>query len=147
VSSENGAGIWTIEELLAATEKAIALPGLSEAIGRPASLHVRKISMPEHRTCLPGLPPEAETWDEKEWLARQVSWLTSLTEEQIESRRMAHAMTAYRIVALASVSPKLTLEQAQRLGQEAVSVAVEILQFSGLARVEEVAPVPELAAA
>lgn len=125
-------GIWTLDELLDATQKPIPLPLLSEALGRPASVVVRKISVPEHRACFPALPPESETWTDTEFVDKQIAWLTSLSEEALDARRAASAQTAYKIVAIASLQPKMTIESARRLGGEAVTAAVEILRFSGI---------------
>jgi hypothetical protein len=122
----------TLARLLAATETEVALPITSERLGTPVTIKVRRISSPEHRAFLPALPPESETWGTTEWLDRQRAWLATLSADELDERRALYAMVAARIVAAAALDPVLTVDEARRLGDEADTVAVEILRFSGL---------------
>ncbi len=124
----------TIEKLLAATQTEVTLPLLG------ATILVRRISTPEHRSFLPALPPDAEMWGTQQWVERQLAWLQALTEEQRQERRELAALAAYRIVAAAALEPRFTFEEARRLGDDAVEAAFEILKFSGLAQEAPSAP-------
>lgn len=124
--------ILTVEELLAATETTVILPGLSESLGQERSIRVRKIGRVEYLSFLPPLPPGAEAWLPEAFAERERAWLETLTPEQLEARRAALRDVVYHVVIAASLDPALILEQAKRLGDDAALVAAEILRFSGL---------------
>lgn len=128
--------ILTIEELIRASETTIELPLLSRELGT-RKLRARRISRNEYFTLLPPLPAEAEEWPPEEFLARERAWLGALEPEELERRRQAMRDLTVRIVALASLEPALTIEQARRLGDDAAVAAEAILVFSGVRKVPE----------
>jgi hypothetical protein len=132
--------IATIEEILAASETEIALPGLSASVGEPRTLKVRKLARAEFLLALPPSPPGAESWDKADWAAKEEAWLATLEPGQLQARRQILADLNVTVVAAAAIDPTLTIEQARRLGDDALVVAAEILKFSGItgeATVEE----------
>jgi hypothetical protein len=137
------AEILTVETLLAISEKTVALPGLSKDLGREVAITVRRISGPEYVQCNPDRPPEAEGWPDKgpERAAAAKAWFESLSPAQQEERRRAARDVLYRVVEIASLRPKLTLEQARRLGDDAAVVANEVLRLSGLLEPERPGPI------
>jgi hypothetical protein len=124
--------IATIEEILAASETDIALPGLSASVGEPRSLKVRKVARAEFLLCLPPSPPGSETWAKEDWAAKEAVWLETLEPEVLQARRQMLADLNVRLVAIAALDPALSLEQARRLGDDALVAASEILRFSGI---------------
>lgn len=138
------ARIATIEEILAASETEVALPGLSVADGEPRALRVRKISRAEFRLCLPPQPPGSESWAPEDWPAKEAIWVETLSPEALAARREIMADLNARVVSMVSVDPVLTLEQARRLGEDTLLVAAEVLRFSGITPPEKPAgAVPE----
>lgn len=121
--------ILTIEELIRATETMVELPLLSVGLGT-RKIRVRRISRNEYFALLPPLPAAAEEWPAKEFLKRERAWLGTLEPDELEQRRQAIRDLNVRIVALASLEPALTIEQARRLGDDAAVAAEEILLFS-----------------
>ena len=126
------ARLATIAEILAASETQIPLPGLSASIGEPCSLKVRKLARAEFLLCLPPNPPGSESWDREDWAAKEVAWLETLPPDVIEARRRTLAELNVKVVAMAALEPALTMEQALRLGDDALVAAAEILRFSGI---------------
>ncbi len=139
--------IATVEEILAGTETTADLPGLSGRLGAPRRVRIRRIGRAEYLSLLPPLPPGAHEWPREEWAARELAWIETLPPEALEARRQQARDVLFRVVALATIEPALTLEQARRLGDDALVVAAEVLRFSGLApepaAEQEVAPEAE----
>ena len=131
--------ILTVEEIIAAGEREFEIPSLP---GK--KIRIRKISWPEYRMLLPADPPESLTWPdvdegmtpeqkEEARAARrraEIAWLESLSDDLLERRRQGFAEIDYRLVALAAVSPRLTVEDARRLGNDAAIIATHLLAFS-----------------
>jgi hypothetical protein len=121
-----------LEELLARSEKAVALPLLSKEAGTERTIRVRRIGRAEYLALLPPAPPGAETWRRDEFTARELAWLQTLSPEQLEARRAALRDVLYRVVATVSLDPPLTLDHARRLGPDGEVVAMEVVRWSGL---------------
>ncbi len=137
------AQLLTVDELLAATEKTLALPALSKVLGEERYVTVRRIGGAEFLSLLPPDPPGAETWpeDPAERQVREREYLDALPPEAREARQAALRDVNAQVVALAAIQPTLTPAQARHLGADAMIIAHEILAFSGL-----LAPVPGAAA-
>ncbi len=127
------AQILTVEELLAATEKAVDIPALSTLLGE-RSITVRRIGGAEFLSLLPPDPPGSETWPEApaERQVREREYLDSLPPEAREARMVALRDVNAQVVSLAAIQPALTPSQARHLGDDAIILAHEILDFSGL---------------
>jgi hypothetical protein len=135
VGQPNGgppARVATIAEILAASETHIPLPGLSAAVGEPCGLKVRKLSRSEFLLFLPPNPPGSESWDPADWTAKEAAWLETLSPDVIDGRRRTLADLNVNVVAQAALDPALSIEQARRLGDDALVAAAEILRFSGI---------------
>ena len=130
--------ILTVADIIAATETTVALPGLSATLGTSAGVRVRKIGRAEYLALLPQLPPGSEHWLVEEWAAKEVAWINTLTFAELEQRRAQARDILYRVAAVACVEPRLTLEQARHLGDDAADLAAEVLKFSGLIKPEPV---------
>jgi hypothetical protein len=127
--------ILTLEELIAHSEKMVLVPLMSEQTGKPVGVRIRKIASREYGV-FPGPPPEAVNWPSDEEGRREAErvWLLTLTEEQLDARKRAIAEAYCQMVACATVAPKLTVEQARALGDDAVAIAHEIEVFSGFVK-------------
>lgn len=132
VDSEGPVEIATLEEVLAATEKRVRLPGLSEAVGQPRGFLIRRIGFTEYLSFLPAPPPGSHEWpeDRQAWSARERAWLETLSPEVRDARRAALREVVYKVVAAAVLDPALTVDQARRLGEDATVLMTEILAFS-----------------
>lgn len=139
------ARLATIAEILAASETHIPLPGLSASIGEPCSLKIRKLARAEFLLCLPPNPPGSESWDREDWPAKEAAWLATLDPDVIETRRRVLADLNVKVVSLAALDPALTVEQARRLGDDALIAAAEILRFSGITSEQKIEE-PEVSA-
>ena len=126
------ARLATIDEILAASETEVDLPALSVTVGEPRTIKVRKLSRAEFLTCLPPNPPGSDSWAKEDWAAKEEAWLATLDQETLSARRQTIALLNPRVVALCAIDPPLTLEQAQRLGDDALTVAAALLRFSGI---------------
>lgn len=124
--------IATIEEILAASETEIALPALSAQVGEPRTLKVRKLARSEFLLALPPSPPGSESWAKEDWAAKEEAWLATLDAETLQVRRQILADLNVKVVSLAALEPALTMDQARRLGDDALVAAAEILRFSGI---------------
>lgn len=124
--------IATLEEVLAATQKRVRLPALSEAVGRPRGFLIRRIGFTEYLSFLPLPPPGSHEWpeDRQAWSARERAWLETLSPEARDARRAALREVVYKVVAAAVLDPALTVDQARRLGEDATVLMTEILAFS-----------------
>ena len=140
------ARIATLEEILAASETDVALPGLTAALGEPRSLRVRKLSRAEFLLTLPPSPPGSDSWAKEDWAAKEEAWLATLDPAQVQARREALASLNVKIAALAAVDPVLTLEQAARLGDDAAVVGTAVLRFSGIGQAEPAPAADEMPA-
>lgn len=138
----------TIEEILAASETEIALPGLSASLGEPVSIKVRKLGRAEFLLALPPSPAGSESWAKEDWAAKEEAWLATLEPAQLQARRQTMADLNIKVLAAAALDPVLTLEEARRLGDDALVAAAEILRFSGITTDESkpAASEPEAAA-
>lgn len=136
--TENDTKILTIEEIERATVTSIVVPGLSKELSASWALRVRRVSWFEcHQfAVLPPLPADAKDWPTKEWDTREGEWLASLTPEVRVARAEARANMYPKLIVLAAIEPKLTLEQARGLGEDATAVGLEILRLSGLLSAE-----------
>lgn len=107
--------VLTLAQITEASTKAIPCASLG------GSITIRRISSAEvRRVAPPSLEPiEGEPADARE--ARLTEW----------EKRHADAIpeTWVQLVALASIEPKLTVEQARLLGDEAGTLATEIMAF------------------
>ena len=133
------ARLATIEEILTASETELALPALSASVGEPRSLKVRKLSRAEFLLCLPPSPPGSDSWAKEDWPAKEETWLATLEPEALDARRRTLAALNARVVSICALDPALTFEQAQRLGDDALTVATELLRFSGIGTPEKTA--------
>lgn len=127
----------TIEEILAASETEIALPALSASVGESRTLKIRKLARAEFLLCLPPSPPGAESWAKEDWVAKEAVWLATLEPDVLEARRRILADLNVKLVSAAALDPLLTMEQARRLGDDALVAAAEILRFSGITAEEK----------
>jgi len=126
------ARLATLAEILAASETRIPLPSLSATVGELCSLKVRKLARAEFLLCLPPNPPGSESWDREDWAVKEAAWLETLPSDVIDARRHILADLNVKVVAMAALDPALTVEQARRLGDDALVAAAAILQFSGI---------------
>lgn len=126
------AEILTIEKLVAHSERTVVLPLLSAAIGTEQTVRVRRVSSAEHLSLIPPDPPEAEEWAAKEYARKFREWFDALPAPQQEARRVAAREATLRLVALAQTAPKITVDQARLLGNDAATVAGAVLEYSGL---------------
>jgi hypothetical protein len=126
------ARLATIAEILAASETEVALPALSATVGEPCVLKIRKLARAEFLLCLPPSPPGSDSWAREDWPANEAAWIETLEPDVLEARRRTLADLNVKLVAMAVLDPALSLDQARRLGDDALVVAAEILRFSGI---------------
>lgn len=126
--------IATLEEILAASEREIPLPGLSKTVGEPRTIKVRKLSQAEFRVFLPPNPPGSESWDPKDWEEKEKAWVATLEPAELAARVRILSVMNFHVLATVALEPTLTLEQAKRLGNDATIAAAEVLIFSELAK-------------
>lgn len=127
----------TVEDILTSGETDLVIPDLLDETGQPMTIRVRKIHAGEQQALMPplapdlyaGLPEDPDT-RQQEFEARRRKWAASLTPAQLEERTHQAARFCARVVALASVDPVLTEEQAMRLGYAVDGLAAQILAFS-----------------
>jgi hypothetical protein len=124
--------ILTVEELLQVSETEVELPALSHRLGGRRIARVRRISALELWSVLPPPPPGAEAWPAAERAAQEQAWLEGLPAEAREAREASLRDVHYRIVNLASLDPRLSLEQARHLGNDAVAISSAVLALSDL---------------
>lgn len=124
--------IVTIDELEAASMTVVRLPVLSRARGRDVKVRITRLARPDYLSFLPPPPPGAWEWPPKEAIQRELAWLETLTPEARAERVAAVREVKYRVCAAATLQPAMTVERARRLGDDAVTLAYEILAFSGL---------------
>jgi len=135
--------ILTVADLIEATETTVALPVMSAALGTEVGVRVRKIGRAEYLAILPPLPPGSELWKVEEWPVKAEAWAATLTPKELEARQTLARDTLYRVAMVTCIAPRLTLEEARHLGDDAATIAAEVLRFSGLLKP---APTPEPAA-
>jgi hypothetical protein len=134
--------LLTIEELIASSETTLPCPFLSVEKNRPVGVRVRKIGRAEYISLLPPLPPDLVVAIRDERLTpedasdRERAWVASLPADIQEVRRAAYCDLNYHLVAIAAIEPKLTVEQARLLGDDAIALGAQILTFSGIVPVE-----------
>lgn len=128
------AQILTVEELLAWTQKEFPLPVLAAVPEHERGIIARRIGGAEYLSLLPPDPPGSETWPENpaERRVREQEYLDALPREAREARETALRGVNAQVVALAAIQPTLTPAQARHLGDDAIILAHEILEFSGL---------------
>jgi hypothetical protein len=141
----------TVEDIRRSGEKELIIPGLVDEAGDPVTLRVRKVHAGERMALLPPSPghlfenlpedpdPTKSTAEEKrkiadqrqaELVAREKRWLETLTSDQLRDRRLASADFCCRLVALASLDPVLPVEAVRALGDAALVLSDQILEFS-----------------
>lgn len=126
--------LLTAEELRAATQREVPLSAaLAAMLGGPRTLTVRRISSREYLGCLAPLPPGFSAWPTEERITRAAAWFDTLPAAEQAARLEASRLSYARIVALASVAPRLTVEEAERLGDDLDAVLAAVLELSGLA--------------
>ena len=128
--------LLTIDELVEKTQILITLPAGLSVFGGQREVLVRSIGNTEYQCLLPPPPPESATWSKDEWPTKLAAWEETLPLAEQRARRLAkHVEVPALIVAAACLSPKLSYEQALRLGDDVSIVAVEVLKFSGVIKV------------
>ena len=120
---------WTVEELRHATERTVALPFMSAALGRDCTLRVRKVARIEYLRLLPPWPAEAKEWPQKDFADREAAWVATLTPEELDARWRAIRRAKYRIIATAALEPVLTEGDVERLGDDVDTVLEALLSF------------------
>lgn len=118
--------VLTREEFISRTEKPLHVAILGDEI------KIRRISTAEYGALAPTYPLESASWAKEDWDAKLIAWREGLTEQERERYDAQARDTVVRVVAAAVVEPRLSVEDVKRLGNEASTVAVEILRFSGL---------------
>ena len=122
----------TLEELEQATTHEVELPDLTRARGRRCVLSFRAIAMADYLTLIPLPPPGAEGWPIAEGKTRELDWLRGLSPAKQERARAERNDVIYRTIELAALRPGLTIEQARRLGNDALVAFNAILVESGI---------------
>jgi hypothetical protein len=136
----------TLQDILETGEKDVVIPGLTDAAGEPLTIRVRKVHAGERQALLPQVPahlfenlPEKPDDRQAELMRREVHWLGTLSAAQVDMRRRESSEFCYRLLALAALDPILTVDDARRLGDGALELAGEILEFSKNKPVDEAA--------
>ena len=122
----------TVEELYAATRYVVDLPELTRRTGKPCRVVVRPIAMADYLNLLPLPPVELEEVPAAEATKRELAWLRGLPAEEAARHREDRSDVVYRTIALASLEPSLTVEQARHLGPDSMVVFTAILVESGI---------------
>lgn len=143
-----------LKALFAATEKVVAL--------KVGDVRIRRLSQIEHMQLMPPLPAGVmpvrtgkETEDQvkalnEDAVKREQAWLASLPPAESVARRAEMLDAMYAAISRASLEPRLTVEDAKRLGDDAFTLFRAIRQFweddakaetNGSATVEEPATV------
>jgi hypothetical protein len=127
----------TVQDIKQTGEKDLVVQGLIDEAGEPLTIRVRKVHAGERNALLPQTPPHLfkdlpDNPEERqaELVARETRWLESLTSEQLDARRLESAEFCCRVVALAALDPILSVGDARRLGDGALELASQILEFS-----------------
>jgi len=127
----------TVQDIKQTGEKDLVVPGLVDETGEPLTIRVRKVHAGERNALLPQTPahlfenlPEKPDDRQAELVARETKWLESLTVDQLDARRLESAEFCYRLLALAALDPVLSVDDARRLGDGALELASQILEFS-----------------
>jgi hypothetical protein len=123
-----------LKTLRAATEKVVTTPY--------GAVTVRRLGRLEYLTLLPPDPPELarppRTGNETEAqiqtlndeaVARELAWLASLPPADRVSRRAEMLEALYMAIARAVIDPKMTVEDAKRLGDDAHVIFQEMQEF------------------
>ena len=128
--------IATVDEIYAAGEQDFEIPGLGKKI------RCRKVSGSEYATTLPADPQESLAWPTDVEARREAhrKWIEAQPEEVIDRRRQSFADADYKLIALAAVSPRLTVDEARRLGQAAMVIAAQLLAWSLPVKSDTAAP-------
>jgi hypothetical protein len=131
------ARLATVEDIVKAGEREFPIPGLFGDDGEPLKIRLRKVHAGERNALLPRSPghlfdklPEDKDERDTELKRREAAWLEQLSPEQLEARRLEAADFSCRLVSLAALEPKLTVAEARALGDGALALAAEILEFS-----------------
>ncbi len=145
-------GMLTVDTLMKRSRGEVVLPRLSELEGSEQKLVFQWISQADRSNFGPMPPPNAHTWiDEKAILAlpkaerpaaldaatlaaneRAYAWFNALPLELQERRRAQARDEIYQVIAYASLEPRLTVDEARRLGPDAPIAYHAILVASGL---------------
>jgi hypothetical protein len=136
------AELLTLDAFLKATETELPLsPRLAALLGRPA-MRFMGIDSGRFGALFPIMPPEvaatplnkdgkpdptAPTLSE-----RERRWLMTLPAEERIRYRLEVENVRFHVIALTALEPRLTFEQALRLGSDADALYLAVLRFSGL---------------
>jgi hypothetical protein len=143
----------TLNGLMAATQTELPLSDRAKALLSRETIIVRTIDSGSHTVLFP-LPPDEVIGDEppipstlsKEereaeakrrsdaYRAREQHWMRTAPEAERIAYRLALERVKFHTIALAAIEPRLTSEQAERLGDAATDVYIGILRFSGLVK-------------
>jgi hypothetical protein len=133
----------TLNGLLSATQTALPLsPRAKELLSRDTIL-VRSIDASSHQALFPMPPdevfedpdPTAKKTPEEQRDAlnrREREWLRTAPSDERVEYRLEVQRVQYRTIALAALEPKMTWQEAERLGNDAAEIYFGILEFSGL---------------
>lgn len=135
----------TRDELTAWGRRDCTLPRLSGDLG-PRTVLVRRIGAATYLSFLPPDPPGAELWpeitdtmsdEEKKATqafraAREQEYLESLAPKEQAARLTAFRSVHLQVIAWCAIEPTFTVDEAKDLGDDAVGLSHQILEFSGL---------------
>jgi len=133
----------TLNGLLSATQTELPLPERArELLSRPTIL-VRAIDRGSLGALHPMLPEsviEASAAnaklpaEERDRLFNQLvrEWQRQAPEEERVAYRLGVERVKFRAIALAALDPRLTWQEAERLGDDAEAIYLGLLEFSGL---------------
>lgn len=120
----------TAEEIRASGQKEFEIPGMFDEQGEALTILCRKVHAGERMSLMPPLPASVLQGDPKLMAERERAWLDSLTDEQMTARRTEANEYCFRLIELAALEPKMTVEDARSLGDGALVLADEITKFS-----------------
>ncbi len=118
--------------LLERSETTVALVLASKAEGHEVGVRVRRISAVEYNRLLAPPPPDWDSWPPAEREARERAWLEGLPRAERDARRVEFFEVICRLIERCALEPTFTVEEARRLGDDALVLANGILEFSGL---------------
>lgn len=133
----------TLNGLMAATQTELPLPERARQLLSRDTLLVRMIDRGSLFALHPMAPEEvldappelAKATDaekNRHFQHRLREWLRVAPAEERVAYRLETERVKFRAIALAALAPRMTVEEAERLGDDAEALYVGILEFSGL---------------
>ncbi len=130
--SEKVSKLLTLDRLMAETEIDVPLPTRAAALLGCDAIRLKAIDGSRFRALFPLIPQEVLEGDPKGIAERERLWIEQADSETRIAYRLEIEAVKFRALALASLSPRLTYEQAERLGDDMLPVYHALLIFSGL---------------